>query len=119
VDDLASRLPHLAEGSCLSSGRRSPELFLKFAPCHIDAHLILGELTFRYRPNALVAFLPEGTAGMNQQQLELAVPLPVEKQTGALDTQCPTPSPNVFSPARIGTLSQFSGGGSGQLQDGS
>src|SRR4030081_1260406 len=73
VHDLSSRLPHLAQRSRVSLGRRGPELFEKFAPCHVDAYLIVGELAFRYRPDALVTSLPERTAWMNKENLELAI----------------------------------------------
>jgi hypothetical protein len=42
---------------------------MKFAPCHLDAYLILVELALRDRPGAIVAFLPEGAAGMDEENL--------------------------------------------------
>src|SRR6266849_4220030 len=84
MDDLASRLLDGAESRALSCGRRRPEFLLKFAPRHIDGGFFLGELTLRYRPHTLIAFLPEGTAWMDQEHLEFAVLLPIENQAGAL-----------------------------------
>src|ERR1700737_3993704 len=96
MDDLASRLPpgaggrplpHGAEGRALSSRRGRPEFLLKFAPRDVDGGFVLGELTLRYRPHALVAFLPERPARMDEEHLDLPVVSAIENQAGALGAQ--------------------------------
>ena len=87
MDDLAPGLAYGTKRSELAIGCRYPELFLKFAPRHVDCGFILSDLALWYRPDAFVASLPEGTAGMDQEHLELPVRPPVQKQAGALDAQ--------------------------------
>src|SRR5207248_7283865 len=85
LDELATRLPNFTERSSLPSWSRSPELFVKFPARYVHTLLILGHLALGNRPGALVAFLPEGASGMDEQDLELAVAPPVEHQTGTPD----------------------------------
>jgi len=84
VDCLASRLAHSAKGSWFAVGRRHAELLVKFAPCHLDPDLILGDLTLGDRPGAVVPFLPERTAGMDEQHFQFSIAPPVENQPGTL-----------------------------------
>ena len=87
MDNLAPSLTDIAQGFEFPIGSRDTELFLKFAPRHVDAGFILGELPLGYRPCAIIALRPERTAGMDQEDLQPPVPLSVHNQTGTSGAQ--------------------------------
>ncbi|OLC07368.1 MAG: hypothetical protein AUH42_03745 [Gemmatimonadetes bacterium 13_1_40CM_70_11] len=57
----------------------SDDVNAAIADVFTSGRFILGELAFWYRPRAIVTLLPERTSGMNQEDFQLPIPLPVHE----------------------------------------
>jgi hypothetical protein len=82
VDGFSVFLVNRRERDQLVGGvGRQVRLLGKFTPCRRDEVLAGVDETFGDRPNAVVLFRPERTAGMRKQDFE-SVPAPAGEQSG-------------------------------------
>src|SRR5207302_9627061 len=86
---FAPGLPHRAELHEIPVRRRLTELLLELAACHVDRGFARLDLAFRYRPGALVAFFPERSAGVHQQNFGPALAIAKQQKTRALHCSIP------------------------------
>lgn len=82
VDDLAAGLLDRFERAELSLDSEA-RFFLEFPPGGIQRGFV-RKFAFGNRPRAEVFASPEGTAGMDEEHLDLSLSYPVHQQSGAL-----------------------------------
>ena len=89
MNHLAAGLPHRAKRDEFFLRRRLTQLLLELAASHLERGLAQLDFALRDRPRALIASLPERSAGVHEQDFQPSVANPVQKESRAFQFQIP------------------------------